>query len=388
MSPVSTCVVTSSFPRFAGDWAGHFVLESARLFEPMGPVQVLAPWDRACDPFYRPVGMRLERYSILNRHIPGVFYGGGGPENLQSPVRALQAPAGQAACIAAALLHAHRCARWVAHWMVPAGLAVALARRPHQAALLVVHGGGWHILRRHAHGRRLARFILSRMSHVICVAAYQREQILGLFSGLEREEMARRIRVSPMGLDVADYAVPRVPKPPGEPLMVLGVGRLTPIKGFDRLIRACRGLPVTLSLVGEGPERHALERLAAREGVRLLLPGAVKPKELLALYAQADMMALPSRPIGLREEGTPRVLLEAMAAGVPLVASRTGGIAEVIHHGENGLLENGEEADLRACLSMLCADANLRRRLGDEARTLAWAYDWRAIGPELLASFV
>jgi glycosyltransferase involved in cell wall biosynthesis len=225
------------------------------------------------------------------------------------------------------------------------------------------------------------------MTQVVCVAAYQRDQILDLFDGETRERMASRISVSPMGLDVARFAVPRAPRLPEDRPTVLGVGRLTPIKGFDRLIRACRGLDVNLSLVGEGPERHALARLARRENVPLRLWGAVTPRHLLSLYAQADILAVPSRRLGLRVEGTPRVLLEGMAAGLAIVASRHGGISDVVRHGENGLLEDGAESSLKANLSLLVADPELRVRLGEQARTLSWRYDWRAVAPDLLAPF-
>jgi glycosyltransferase involved in cell wall biosynthesis len=387
MSRHSTCIVASSFPRHATDWAGRFVMESARVYEKLGPVDVLAPWDRETDPDYAPLGMRITRYSAINRRVPGMFYGEGGPENLARFHRLIQAPSGQLACTLAALRQVPNAARWVAHWMVPAGLAVAIARRPDQPALLVVHGGGWHVLKRTAAGLRLAKWIVSRMSHVICVASYQRKDILDLFHGHTRTIISDRISVCPMGLDVTRFAVERPQRPEGHKPVILAVGRLTPIKGFDRLLQASQKLDADVWIVGDGPERRNLERLGRRLNINLRLLGSVPHEQMETIYAGADIMAVPSRPIGSRVEGAPRVVLEAMAAGLAIVASDTGGISDLVRHSETGLLENGSEAGLRASLEWLVEDSRLRETLGRQAQALAWRFDWRALALDLLAPF-
>jgi glycosyltransferase involved in cell wall biosynthesis len=112
------------------------------------------------------------------------------------------------------------------------------------------------------------------------------------------------------------------------------VGRLVPVKVFDVLVRAAARLPHALRprlvLLGEGPERPALLSLAAARGLDLRLPGAVDRSTVAAWMAAADVYAQPSRPVaGGRAEGMPVAVREALAVGVPVVASAVGGLAEL-----------------------------------------------------------
>lgn len=154
-----------------------------------------------------------------------------------------------------------------------------------------------------------------------------------------------------------------------EPL-VMGAGRLVEQKGFDILLRAF-ALTSTqhpdwrLLIVGEGPERPRLERLAGDLGIadRVQLPGTVSDAEMP--YARAGIFALSSR-----YEGFPNVLLEAMAAGCAVVASRCkSGPEEIIRDGVDGLLvQSGDVALLAAALDLLQRDPATRSRLATAAR--------------------
>jgi glycosyltransferase involved in cell wall biosynthesis len=101
-----------------------------------------------------------------------------------------------------------------------------------------------------------------------------------------------------------------------------------------------------------------------------------------ALLAACDVVVVPSRVLaGGRTEGTPVVCLEAMAAGRVVVASRTGGLGDVIVDGQNGLLfEPGDHRMLREKLMLALGDEELRRRISTNARRTAQAYDWSRIG--------
>lgn len=160
--------------------------------------------------------------------------------------------------------------------------------------------------------------------------------------------------------------------PPAERLaagpVVGSLGRFTDQKGFDALVRALPALPdATLVLVGDGPERGALEALAAQLGVaeRLVVTGwTADARRHLPSF---DVFALPSR-----WEGMPLVILEAMHAGLPVVASDVGSVAEAVRDGETGyVVAPGDEATLHARLAALIDDPALRRRLGARARAVA-----------------
>lgn len=154
-------------------------------------------------------------------------------------------------------------------------------------------------------------------------------------------------------------------------VVVGGVGRLSPEKGFDRLIEAVAlaragGAPLALVLAGDGPERRRLERLAVEVGldghVRFL---GFRP-QLETLYPVFDVFALASF-----EEGSPIALLEAMACGRAVVATPVGGVPEILRGGreECGLMvETGSAAAMASALRWLAFDPMLRRELGAAAR--------------------
>lgn len=147
------------------------------------------------------------------------------------------------------------------------------------------------------------------------------------------------------------------------------VARCRPVKGLDVLIRAFGRLAaergeLALDLVGGGPERKALEALARGLGLseRVTFHGDVP--DPTPFLRQADVFVLPSRA-----EGFSNALLEAMAAGLPCVATAVGGATEVITHGDTGLLVRPEDpAALEDAVGRALDDAGLRERMGRRAR--------------------
>ncbi|MDO8607316.1 MAG: glycosyltransferase family 4 protein [Phaeospirillum sp.] len=149
---------------------------------------------------------------------------------------------------------------------------------------------------------------------------------------------------------------------------VAAAGRLVHQKGFDLLLRAFAATAPPewrLAIFGEGPERESLERLAVELGVgsRLSLPGLAAP--LAPALAAADLFVLSSR-----WEGFPNVLCEAMALGVPVIATRCpSGPDIIVRDGVDGLLVAAEDVDeLSSALARLLADDGLRRKMGQNGR--------------------
>jgi glycogen synthase len=166
---------------------------------------------------------------------------------------------------------------------------------------------------------------------------------------------------------------------------VLFVGRLAPQKGVGTLVAAAGLLKdprAQVLLVGDGPERPKLEKEAKRLGVggRLHFVGFFAHDQLPAVMSHADLLVLPS----LYEElGT--VLLEAMQVGLPVVASKTGGIPDVIEDGVNGLLVPPSEPEALAhAINRLLADLKLARRLSEGAHERAKEYDWEVLAERVL----
>jgi glycosyltransferase involved in cell wall biosynthesis len=181
---------------------------------------------------------------------------------------------------------------------------------------------------------------------------------------------------------------------------VLFVGRLTPHKGIDRLIRALPADAV-LRVAGTGhdprpPERdypELLRRLADGRQVEFL--GPVPDRLLPELYRSAAVLALPSvertcygKPVAVSEL-LGLSALEAMASGTPVVASRIGGLAEVVADGEAGfLVPPGDVAALRDRLERVLSDRRLAARLGDGARGLVLKrFTWQRCAERCLAAY-
>jgi glycosyltransferase involved in cell wall biosynthesis len=161
------------------------------------------------------------------------------------------------------------------------------------------------------------------------------------------------------------------------PLRIVAVGTLHEVKGQIHLIEACqllveRGVDVTCRFIGDGPDREALQARidALGLGERVMLAGRMTSDAVAAELAAADVLAAPSVPTrGGKREGIPVVLMEAMAAGLPVVASRLSGIPELVTDGVSGaLVPPGDAVALADALATLAGDPALRARLGAAGR--------------------
>jgi glycosyltransferase involved in cell wall biosynthesis len=205
---------------------------------------------------------------------------------------------------------------------------------------------------------RAKRALLGSASAFIVPGAASRAYLRGLGVG------DGRIVTAPNAVDPAIFKPAAARRGPG-PCRVLAVGRLAPEKGLDVLLRAADGLPLELLLAGTGPEEERLRTLAG-PNVRFL--GNVARDDLPALYADADVLAMPSRsdPWGM-------VLNEAALSGLPLVSTEAAGAAhELIEDGVNGFRVPADDTDaLRTALQRLCDDEDFRRAAGERSRAIA-----------------
>jgi colanic acid/amylovoran biosynthesis glycosyltransferase len=161
--------------------------------------------------------------------------------------------------------------------------------------------------------------------------------------------------------------------PTHDPGKILCVGRLSHEKGHLVLIDSLailqrRGCPFQCTLVGEGPLRPAIEsrRLEQRLQFSVTLTGALPSEHVMRLYRNVDLVVSPSL-----SEGIPVVLMEAMAAGLPVVATRVGGIPELVRHGLTGLLvAPGDTLELAEAIQWVLEYPVPARQLGSNARNL------------------
>lgn len=199
-------------------------------------------------------------------------------------------------------------------------------------------------------------------------------------------------RVIPNGIDYARFATRLDPLAPfeDERLDVLFVGRLEKRKGLEYLLRAWphvhRAVPNARLLVVGGGRRLGWYRrfVQAHMAEDVHFVGNVSPEDLVRYYQTSDVFCAPSTG----QESFGIVLLEAMAAGRPIVASRIPGYAEVLQDGVEGLLVPPKDpAALAASLTRQLSDAELRRRMGAQGRIRAAAFDWSHVAESVLGFY-
>ena len=314
----------------------------------------------------------------LSRHVGEVevlcaggerplFYRGGAPTALGSIFNWRHAASFSLDLLKAARARAQGWDAIVSHWLVPSGaIADLIARgRPH---LAIAHGSDARLLQSLPGGVALLRHLARRADLVYVADALRHPRAPG--------------RVAPMGLEISDFSVsPDQRLRARKQLAIAGftflfLGRLIHDKGCDLAIHA---LPedALLMIAGEGPELLALQKI----GGRARFVGHVKGAARHQLLAAADALVIPSRV-----DGAPTVALEAMAAGLPIVATRAGGIPELLSDGRTAILCDANVPSLRAAMTKIKKDTQLLQALSDNGRQEVQQHDWSVAGPRLWGS--
>jgi glycosyltransferase involved in cell wall biosynthesis len=322
-------VVTTSYPRFPGDHAGSFVGAHVAALRGLG---------HAVD-------------VVHATEDDALFYRGGAPDAIeQLGVRALPAAAAFTAKLTARVLV--RARHWdavIAHWLVPSAIAALPTRLP---MLAIAHGGDVHTLRR------------MHLLGSVVGALRMRSATLAVVSNELRTLVGDAI-VQPMGIDVAHFT--RLGRAPTTPPTIAFIGRLVPVKGIDVLVGALDHVRTCVRVVvaGDGPER--------RSDPRITWLGSVDAARRDLVLREASVVVIPSRvlPNG-RTEGAPLVALEALAAGVPVVASAVGGLRELpVEH-----VPPEDPLSLAAAIDRVLA--------APPPRADVWHLDWPIVAARLL----
>lgn len=201
---------------------------------------------------------------------------------------------------------------------------------------------------------------------LVCVSEAMAVNLRDLFP-----QYADRFCVITNGVDDRFFGISRPSgDSKGKAFNLLTVANLVPGKGVADLVSALARIPeetpVLLTVVGDGPERMALERMVCERGQqdRVEFVGSVSPNDIIQYFTRADVFLLASK-----SEGRPNVVVEAMAAGLPIVATRIDGVAELLCDGDSGyLFEVGNIEQLVTGIRLLFEDPAMRGRLGSAAR--------------------
>jgi phosphatidylinositol alpha-mannosyltransferase len=248
--------------------------------------------------------------------------------------------------------------------------------------------GTFHAFRRsnfaYFYARLVALPLFKKLHGLIAVSRPARDFVAEYFPG--------DYRIIPNGVDYARFATPVEPieRFADGKLNVLFVGRLEKRKGLKFLLRAWPYVrrqfkDARLIVVGDGRPRRGYERYCTRRGwSEVSFEGYVSDHDLVRYFQSCDVFCAPSTG----QESFGIVLLEAMAAGKPIVASRIPGYAEVLADGVEGLLvEPKDHGELATALVRLLSDAPMRRRLGRAGQRKARGFRWDRIAAQVLAFY-
>lgn len=251
-------------------------------------------------------------------------------------------------------------------------------------------------LRRLDQERRVGAVVagLGRCEAILCNSRYVLERLRGL--GLP----AASLRLLVGGVD-PDAFRPDDARPPGAPIVLGTAGRLKPIKGFATALEALatlarRGRRGRLIVAGTGPDEAVLRERSRSLGLDASVEflGDLNASAMPGFFRRLDLYLQPSIEIRHESSGVAqaesmgRALLEAQASGVPVIASRTGGIPDVVEHERTGLLvPPGDAEHLAEAIERLAADAETRRRLAAAARQrVLERFSWDAVVRETEAA--
>ncbi len=376
-------VTGSTFPRWEGDTEPRFVLDLSEALTEYYDVTVLVPAAPGAADQEIMNGVKVIRYHYFPIHkwetlcYPGAIV----PRIREKKIRALLVPF---LCISL-YWHLFRMLKDYdmvhAHWLIPQGIVQSFFKTPY---IVTGHGGDVTSLN-HGIVKKLKQRCLKKASFITAVSEPFADAIQVLWKN-------HKTSVISMGCNTANFS-PSYRKEncfsQGSRKVILFVGRLAEKKGVTYLIDAMNYVDARLVIVGSGPLESELRDQAKplREKIQFL--GARTHEELKTIYASADVFAAPSVTAKDGDkEGFGLVILEAMASGLPVAASRSGGIVDIIRDGENGLLSDERNVwQLADNLSTLLDDAALYKKLSENALETARQFDYEVIAEKYAQLF-
>jgi glycosyltransferase involved in cell wall biosynthesis len=385
-------MVASSYPRYDGDSASIFLRYLAQRVADAGfQVHILAPSDARVRFDVNDKGVKVHYFRYFPKCQNMLAYGSGILPNIRNhPWTVVQIPFFIVSMFFSVLKlsRVHRPDIIHAHWLIPVGLVAALSSKFTNVPVVVTaHGGDAFGMK-----GRLARLLKTLTMRNSDAWTANTEGTAAAAFGTDQLD-SQKLSVIPMGVDASLFASGNRTELRGEldseVLLILFVGRLVEKKGVRHLIEAAahlinqRSIELQLWIVGDGECSTRLKELAAcleiEAHVRFF--GAVPNNSLPDYYAAADLFVAPSVVDQSGDtEGQGVVIIEAMAAGVAVVASRVGGISGVIDDGSTGILCEPESSMALSNAIEELVVSGRSASFADRAREkIEREYDWSVV---------
>lgn len=370
-------VTASTFPRWINDTEPRFILDYCIGLSKYYDVTALVPAAVGAAEEEILEGIHVIRYHYFPIHAwetlcyPGAIV----PRIKEKKIRALLVPF----LLLSLFFHIRKYEKNYdfvhAHWLIPQGIVHAFCKKPY---LVTGHGGDvgelntslFHVLKKRC---------LKRASAVTVVSKH-------LQSILQEKYDCNETEIIPMGCNTSYFTPSNRSEnyfSQGTRKVVLFVGRLAEKKGVPYLIQAMQSVDALLVIAGSGPLEKQCRELTASLHLedKITFLGPKPHTELRNIYASADIFAAPSITAKNGDvEGFGLVILEAMASGLPVIASNSGGITDIIRHEENGLLtEEKNASQIAEAVNRLLSDPELAKRLSKASLQTAAQFDYSVI---------
>jgi len=357
---VRICAVTASFPRYKGDASGIFVynlivgISKKHEVHVIYPANVKMPQDNS-EPFYRhKIPYPFKTYPLAQVHGLDLINVAPLLINYAREIRHV----------------IHECNIDLLHafWTIPCGFVSSFCCGD-IPLLTTLEGSDIKVFGRELISKPPIKRALKKSRKIIALSDELKREAIELGA---RED---KIHVIPDGVDTSkfkpgDKHVLRAELNLSEGFLILYVGSLFKLKRVDRLIKASANLSKDFEfhvvIAGDGPERQNLERLAESLGLKtILFKGSVAHEDMPSYMAASDVLVLPSET-----EGLPTCVQEAMACGIPVIASNVGGLPDLITNGVNGYLAN-DEIELEGYLRQMMSSPGSVSLMGTNALRFA-----------------
>lgn len=390
MEPIKIVMLTSSYPRYPGDTASIFLKHMcASLIKKGIVVHVIAPASNTVDKQLKD-SIHVHRFRYLPRKLRKLCYGSGILPNLKNnPLLWVSVPF----YLVSMLLILIKVVRTTnadivhCHWIIPQGLIALLSRPFHRAAIIVTAHGADAFSFKSRTTRIIKKFIIRNSN---CWTANTKKTAEAVCKPIPTSNLS----IIPMGVDTAFFKEGNGTllrsNLPSDTSILLFVGRLVEKKGVSVLLKAFSLLPTEdrertrLWIVGEGGMRSELETEAAKLQIadQTTFWGRQPNEKLPDFFAASSIFVGPSLVDSTGDtEGQGVVFLEAFASNTPVIASRVGGIPDVIKHEESGILVSPKNSDeLSRAISRLLNDSKLRIKIAETGNSVVREiYDWESI---------
>ena len=375
-----TAITGSTFPRYENDTEPRFILDLAKYMKEYAEVTVLVPAAPKAADTEVLEGVSVIRYHYFPVHsletlcYPGAIV----PRIREKKVRGLLVPW----LFVSLWVHLFKMRKSYdivqANWLIPQGIVQSFLKKPY---IVTGHGADVTSLNRGLL-KKLKKRCLKNAWGVTAVSRPLMDVLDGIYKNGNQAVISMGCDTSLFGRQYREENY----FGQGNQKVLLFVGRLAEKKGVCYAIEALRNVEdAMLVIAGDGPLREELQRQADKvmreTGKKIVFLGAKTHEELKKIYASADLFVMPS--ITAKDgdkEGFGLVILEAFASGLPIVASRSGGITDIVKDGVNGfLVEEKDAGGMAEQIDRLLKDEEIYNKMQTEAKKSVQQYDYRQI---------